>query len=502
MMHSVRAAALFLSLCCAFRAASQPVEIGLPFPLTNTRYGAQSGTPLLTANGQKLELVTSSDDGLFVVWSEESAAQTTYRAGVRTDVGDWKEIALPDGAKPLAAAAGGGQFIIVVPRGPSIPAWYPGGGDYYGEFGVLRWTSALEPIGPEIPIHDVFYTDLMVAGWTGSGFAIFGKYFQHTGRLAAIVISTAGTITAQRPMVNQWTFNLHALAFASGGDTMIIAWKATVPNCLGGYCDDNHFHQVRAVRLRSDLTLIDSAADPIEIVSYSRHVESLGGIAWDGNAFVVAWKDGTGMFTRRIPRQGAMEQDVNLDTTGPQAVSAASMSEGNAVAPIPGGVAVVWRQGDTPRQSLVHGGAPTSIAAPETAFRVASVGSSIAYVASVAQDTPPYYGASRIMTTVGDVALPPLPDAPRLNATLSADGRAVLTWSAPPQETNGYRVETRGPSGAWIEVEQWISASEARLLSIRVASPASFRVRAWNDAGVSAYSNEATPGPGKRRSAR
>jgi hypothetical protein len=60
----------------------------------------------------------------------------------------------------------------------------------------------------------------------------------------------------------------------------------------------------------------------------------------------------------------------------------------------------------------------------------------------------------------------------------------------------------RGANGAWTEIEQWMSAANARLLQIRVEGPASFRVRAWNDAGVSVYSNEVTPAFARRRPAR
>jgi hypothetical protein len=450
---------------------------------------------------QTLELMTSSDDGVFVVWSETRDGQKTYRAGVRSPLGDWKETQLPDGAKPIAAAAGGGQFIVVVPRGEMF--------DYgwFFELGVLRWTAALESIGSEIPIHGLSELDgsaSIVAGWVGSAFVIAGTSSVNQSDTAALLLSPSGALSAPKLIYdhrafpsNSYTFP--AASFAFHANTFVVFWKAAQWGaCFPGSCDALFNYRARALRVSADL----SVAEPFEIAPYTRNVESIGGVAWDGSAFVVAWKDERSLYTRRVPETGALEAEASVTA---QEATRVSLADGGAIAAVPGGVALLWRLNGDPRQSIVRSG----VAAPAEALidfapqRIASSGNAIAYAYAIPQNAAPHYGATRVMMNIGDVALAQVPEPPRLSATLTSDGRtAVLTWVSPPRELNGYRIEQRGSDGEWLEVDRWLSAGDARIASIPVSGATSFRIRAWNNAGVSTYSNVLSPAPPQRRSIR
>ncbi|PYQ28567.1 MAG: hypothetical protein DMF56_15115 [Acidobacteria bacterium] len=517
-MHKMRVAVLVAAMYCMFSARSQPNVLGRAFPLTDARYGQRSGplfAPASEANAvpnehlglfgtadQKLVLMTSSDDGVFVVWFEVRDLQKTYHAGVRSPLGDWKEIQLPDDVKPIAAAAGGGQFLLIVPRGDDSREWVD-------EFGLLRWTAALEPTGSEILLRKTLLTSEayhLATGWVGSAFAIVGAFADDTADTAAVLLSPSGTLGPPKLIYDHRQsgayYSFKNVSIASNGSTFVVAWRA---NRFGGcFPEDCAFllnGQARGLRVSADL----STAEPLEVASYTRNVGTIGGVAWDGSAFVVAWKDSTSLSTRRIPPAGAMEPAVNMltDFTA-QEINRATLADGGAVVPIPGGIAVLWHQGDELRQSIVRSGTatPATTSFEHAPQRMASIGSAIAYASMASQDGIPHYGATRVMMNIGDVTLPDRPDAPRLSATLALDGHAVLTWTAPRQETNGYRIEQRGSDGEWLEVERWLSSANAKLLSIPINGPASFRIRAWNDAGVSAYSNVASPTLPPRRAVR
>jgi hypothetical protein len=84
------------------------------------------------------------------------------------------------------------------------------------------------------------------------------------------------------------------------------------------------------------------------------------------------------------------------------------------------------------------------------------------------------------------------------------NGSFLLEWSAPPQPVNGYRIEYRlGQNGAWNELDTFYD-STARSATIAPWRNATFefRMRAWNDGGVGAYSNVVTIAPSKQRSVR
>ena len=500
-MYSNRIAAFVIAFCCALSALPQPNILGRAFPLTNTRYGQRSG-PLFAPNAdapfglfgaadQKFVLMTSSGDGVFVVWFEVRDLQKTYHAGVRSPLGDWKEIQLPDGVQPIAAAAGGGQFLLVVPRDE--------------DFGLLRWSASLEPIGNEIRIEKTLYGTI-VAGWVGSAFAIIGPTYRESADIAAMLLSPSGTLSAPALIYDRiqahHSYTFDNASFAFHGNTFVLAWKANEQGgCIPEDCGFLFYPQARALRVSADL----SVSEPIEVAHYSRRVDSVAGVAWDGSGFVVAWKDSTSLSTRRIPEAGPIEAEASvLPGVSVQEMANVSIANGGAVVPVPGGIAMLWKQNGELRQSIVRSGvatpAPTSF--ESTPQRFASFGSAIAYASMAAQGAEPHYGATRVMMIIGDVVLPEVPDAPRLNATLALGGNAVLTWTAPRKKTNGYRIEQRGTDGNWLEVEQWISAADARFVSIAVGSATSFRIRAWNDAGVSAYSNVASPALPIRRTVR
>jgi hypothetical protein len=87
-----------------------------------------------------------------------------------------------------------------------------------------------------------------------------------------------------------------------------------------------------------------------------------------------------------------------------------------------------------------------------------------------------------------------LPKAPsKLTATVYSDARINLSWSDNSADETGFRIERKTGSGDWAEIGQ-VRANARTFASagLTAGTAYSYRVRAFNAAGTSAYTNEAT----------
>lgn len=108
------------------------------------------------------------------------------------------------------------------------------------------------------------------------------------------------------------------------------------------------------------------------------------------------------------------------------------------------------------------------------------------------------------MMETADGQLPVAPEPPLLIARRLDGDKVSLAWSASQGEVNGYRIESRVADGAWKEIERWLGPGDGSLTVhlARPSLPTAFRMRAWNDRAVGAYSDEAIASSPRRRSVR
>ena len=467
--------------------AQQPLTIGDPFPLTNTRYAQRvlpDEPPSFGAVDQNIVATASSREVVLTVWSEQVGSDVFYRAGIFTVLGQWKEIALPAG-EPVAAVAGTNRFVILMRKGVQSSA--------------LRFTLALDPILPETPITGM---QPVAIGWNGSSFAIIGtakETVSSPDSLVGRLMSPGGELGA-RTTLSGSTITYEDLAVASDGDGFLVSWKSRFASSGGAY-------NLRAMRLHPSLTSLDPSS--IIVAGQEREVQNGGGSAWDGGAYVVTWKDRDGSHARQITPGGVLFFEVDLPSSTPSD-GVIRATNRPSVAGINGGSAIIWRETNEDRLLIIRGNNVSSIitfvhgGGAVSAPYIVPFANGIAYTVATVRTEEPYDGAARVSMTIGDVTLPPKADPPHLSIAL-VGGRVDLTWTAPPQPANGYRVEMRIGNGKWTEIEQWFPASGPRFLSMTFEAPTarlSFRVRAWNNAGVSAYSNVVTAFGGRRRAVR
>jgi hypothetical protein len=224
-------------------------------------------------------------------------------------------------------------------------------------------------------------------------------------------------------------------------------------------------------------------------------------VAWNGSQYLVIGCDAQRVWAWSFNADGVrIGLGVVIDDLG-----YGNVPVGPGVAATSSGWAIGWRVGkweDWPRQDgyvmLLHD--DMSVASSPTIFDkeivfgplfVARAGETD-IVASAFRSAVPYYGALRVDAfRIGAAAPPP---APRL----SAQG-ALLEWT-PVSGATGYRVQTRGESGEWMELPQWFAPSQTSV-TVDGGKPAAYRVRALGAGGVSGDSNEVIVG-GRRRVAR
>ena len=110
----------------------------------------------------------------------------------------------------------------------------------------------------------------------------------------------------------------------------------------------------------------------------------------------------------------------------------------------------------------------------------------------------PSQGITTQATVTGSVPQPP--NAPVLQAQAISHSQIDLQWNDLANET-GYRLERRQGTGSWSEISTFTANVASYSDTVAPATQYSYRIRAFNDAGASAYSSEvsattpATPEP-------
>lgn len=126
-----------------------------------------------------------------------------------------------------------------------------------------------------------------------------------------------------------------------------------------------------------------------------------------------------------------------------------------------------------------------------------------AYIGSSVRDAAPHHGTSHVMMAIASQEPLARPALPRISVQVVGN-RIDLRWTTPVGTVNGYRIEYRVDDGSWNELEAWYAVGEnATSMNFpSVGTRIAFRMRAFNDAGPSGYSNVTATATGRRRAVR
>ena len=426
----------------------------------------------LAATWQIVSAAASSANGVLVAWQEQGNHATTLSTGFRAADGSWSERALvsvtPRGCfycyeETLTVLAGsdGHEFIVLTTGYEHV---------------LRRFDAAGAPIGNPIPLPGDVYPQRIL--WSGHDYLLISHP-------TLTRLSTAGAVTATLtlpPDVRQsstYATDGHGGLLAAWIDSFITEF-GTIPT------------GVSALRLDANLTPIDAA--PIALDTNGAQLSTLAA-GWDGERYVVAWSGAVGIKAARIT------------ASGPPSPAIAPVSSQQAddidIAPAGGGTAIRWHV-PSKAQLLAffrRDGTSTASATISTARDAGLLATlpdgDVAYIEVALLDGAPFENRAHVMTTIASAApLPAKPAAPLLAA--QANG---LAWSAASQPVSGWRLELRRGDGPWVEVNPTFAPAVRSLLYPTAPEPTAFRIRAWNDAGTSEYSNIVVIGAGRHRAA-
>jgi hypothetical protein len=460
-------------------AAWRPNTIGAPVVAAPLPFG--SNTPEAITHGaaaQSLGAMATSNESTLVAWQEEEEGGAAVHVGLRARDGGWTErdIALTSQSRIVAAASDGREFVLILAAGAQSEA-------------VLLDDRARTVRRVPLPIvaYDV--------DWDGTQYLLLG--YAIDGAIAAAKLSAGGTVSTPVSIENPGV-GATPVGIATNGGTTLAAWiehEQCPFLCI-------FVGRLKVVRLGGDLQRIDA----VSLIS-SEDLINEAEIAWDGTRFL-AWG---GAQVVSVPLSGSTPQLV-LDLPANNATNL-------RMTQIDGGVALAWSEtggginGTTVNRVAIvrHDNSKTVVTfTPATRIHTAPgvaalPDGGVLYVDSRPQYAAPHHGSVRLMARVGRVVTFGRPDAPSLQAVVQ-NGRIRLNWTAPPQRVDGYRVEYRIGDGSWHELEQWYDPEERAVTlnwTVEAGVPVVFRVRAFNDAGTSEYSQASGINlPPRRRSVR
>jgi Fibronectin type III domain len=334
--------------------------------------------------------------------------------------------------------------------------------------------------------------------WNGKRYVIAG-----TGENGVMVLGVDSTLTVTAPKFMRSIGPSYAVSVASDGANVAVAWIQS------RYTAD----ELQLERLGPELQFLDAAAQKVAEAQMLTLLRTTP-LVWDGRNYLVAWQASGGtIHIARIDRDGHRSGiDFELPTFGEGRLWATVQDL--AMMPAGGNLAVAWRDSSQTFEStqfrLLRSGQiflerswDPVIGRPH----LVQLGDRAAIAATWTQTAAPYHGAARMMLAIAEAeprVLPELPAAPQLAARPVDADSVRLTWTAPAGTIAGYRIESSIDGGPWKEVEHWFGATDTSAIVrlLRPGVPVVFRMRAWNDAGAGAYSEEARAATPRRRSVR
>lgn len=450
-------------------AARGPVSVAA-LPLS----GSTPAVVTHAAAEQVLLSTTGAFDTTLTVWRETADGQTTVRAGLRERNGEWSErqLAETSGNARAVAASNGREYVVAV-TDTSARAYL------------------LDVRGRAIDTVPLPFEPSSIV-WNGTHYLVGAM---HSAEV--LTLTPSGTLSAPVTLAAAGMDT----SLTTDGVNTVAAW-IDVPPCpvlcpAGG--------EVMISRLGANLQRLDSA----NLLTGSHPAIDVTA-AWDGARFVVAWSGGSSVSYTRVNPSGPTAPVVVVLMQGILAESYLVQA-----APVAGAVALVWSErvvGFEPKHHLALLGSDASVrmhhfdAHRQNGFARVSAGPDGRIILATygARPDAPHHGSDRVLMSVGRVDPIQPPDAPSLDADIR-NGRIHLTWSPPPQPFGGYRVEYKIGDGSWHELEPWYDPEMTGTplqFPIRRGIEYQFRIRAWNDAGPSAYSAVARWSAPKRRAVR
>jgi len=446
----------------------------------------------VVAARQEVIATASATHGTLILWWESEA----LHAGVRMNDGRWIEQLLwPDRSPAAVAAATDGQAFTVV-LSERVGAEYTPT--------ILRLDPQGLPIGAPERSSAKASTPLIPL-WTGREYAVVSP-----NSIVWTAVSTTASNLLPGPVVD----GHEESALAASPDGFYAVWL------FGGHFGSPSWPPtgVAGIRLGPDFKPLDAMPTVFAGGSGGNPPYYSGcDVAWDGQQYVVTWT-GDGVTAAQVPAtSGAPVTRLIAEAHDDHFMSSPKLTR------VADGVALHWyRTRVHPQRDLVELAivsrdgtvtpamgfeTPDDYSSPDSRLITAAAlpGGDVAIVRTARQDEVPIDGSVRLaMNVVSAVPLPDRPRAPRMTATRVADD-VSLAWDAPPERINGYRVEFRIDDQPWFELDS-VLPPERRSLSIPHPAPGrnvSFRVRAWNEAGLGQHSSPVVPTkPSRRRAVR
>jgi hypothetical protein len=426
----------------------------------------------LAAAWQIASAAASSANSVLVAWQEQGNHANTLNIGFRAADGSWSERAIVSIAPrscfycyeetlSVLAASDGHEFIVLT-----------SGYDHY----LRRFDATGAPIGGPIALPVYFFPQQIL--WSGHDYLLISHP-------TVMRLSTAGAITATLTLPSEVRQSSTYAADGHGG--LLAAWIDGTISEFGLITTG-----VAALRIDDDLRKIDAAPIPLDTNGAQLSVLVAG---WDGERYAVAWSGASGIKAARIAATGAPSPAI-ASVSSQQADDMAIVAAG-------GGTAIRWHV-PSKAHSLAFfrrdgtSTAPATISTGREAGLLATLpDGDVAYIEAALLDGAPFENRSHVMTTIASAAaLPAKPAPPSL--TVVPNG---LAWSAASQPVSGWRLELRRGDGPWVEVNPTFTPAVRSLIYPTPPEPTAFRIRAWNDAGLSEYSNVVVIGAGRRRAA-
>jgi len=447
-------------------AAFRGANTGEQLVVRNLTTGA-SDLAAFAAAQQTLYDVAPANGRALAVWSELRDGVRTLYAGTRSESGEWRERPIGTSESAAYAASDGTGFAVVRASGST-------------------WTATLldsqtRIVGTSSIVTGFTPTDVE---WTGSAYAVIG--LNGSGNLVGTLLMPSGSLTATRVlMVKRAGRSIENPRLASRTGELLAVWQDTqIIPCMP-VCDP-YDSLIHGARFTSTLDAAD--AGPFSIApDEGRHPDAV----WNGIHYVIVWDNDGALSYRTLRSNGAISGITQLP---------GGSSEGRVprVSLIPGGVGIAFETGNI--VALYEGSVAVFPALGRAGARdaIVTIGNDVAYLQTMPRDEMPYHGATRLQARIGSlVPHPARPSAPRIvRAELPPGGNSMIVeWSAPPEPVNGYRVEYRVDDGVWNELDEWYDANDDGF-TIRpwrtTPTRYQFRVRAWSDAGLGAYSEPVT----------